>query len=754
MQWSNVFLIFQREVRDQLRDRRTLFVIAVLPLLLYPLLGVAMLQVVQFFKEHPTRILFWGSEHLPSAPALVETTKEGARFYGSEVLDSSGKGETIDLVVEKEKFPADDKQTAVIAKELIDSGEFDAVVHVPVDFRERIAAYKKSLQQRQATAGKNEAAMPGPQVYFNAAKDKSKIAYARVSRVLEGWRDQLVKDSLNESQIPLVATRPFELSQQDVAEDHGRQAAVWSKLLPLVVLIWALTGAFYPAIDLCAGEKERGTLETLLSSPAERSEIVWGKLLTVMTFSIATALLNLLSMGVTGTFVVSMFQRAGTLPMNGSLGPPPWEALPWLILGVIPVAALFSALSLAVAAMARSTREGQYYLMPLLLVSMPLMILPVLPAAELDMGTSLIPVTGVMLLLRKLIEGEYLEALKFSFPVIGMTGVCVLLAIRWAIDQFNSEEVMFRESERFDLQSWLLHFVRHRGDTPSLGEAVFGGILILLLRFFASFALAPPTNWNSFVVTTLVVQLALIATPALLMAIMLTKSPSRTLLLRLPYWPTVVGAGLLAIAIHPLATWLGVGVTQLYPPGPELVKMDGMMRDLIHGISPVSLVLLFAVTPAICEELFFRGFLLSGLRHLGHQWGAIAISAMFFGIVHLILQQSITAAIIGMVIGYLAIKTDSLLPCFVFHAVHNSLGVLSPAWRAEASQQGHPLSWLFVNYEGTMLYGPVLVIAGFLGSAAILWWFKSLPYQMTEEEQLQDALDHQQVEGAAAAAAK
>ena len=57
---------------------------------------------------------------------------------------------------------------------------------------------------------------------------------------------------------------------------------MWSKILPFVVLIWALTGAFYPAIDLCAGEKERGTLETLLSSPAQRSEIVWGKLLSVV----------------------------------------------------------------------------------------------------------------------------------------------------------------------------------------------------------------------------------------------------------------------------------------------------------------------------------------------------------------------------------------------------------------------------------------------------------------------------------------
>ena len=74
--------------------------------------------------------------------------------------------------------------------------------------------------------------------------------------------------------------------------------------MPFLLLIWALTGAFYPAVDFCAGEKERGTLETLLTSPAERIEIVWGKLLTVMLFSMVTSVLNLLSMGITGSLRV------------------------------------------------------------------------------------------------------------------------------------------------------------------------------------------------------------------------------------------------------------------------------------------------------------------------------------------------------------------------------------------------------------------------------------------------------------------
>ena len=159
-------------------------------------------------------------------------------------------------------------------------------------------------------------------------------------------------------------------------------------MLPVMLLLWAMTGAFYPAVDLCAGEKERGTLETLLSSPAERSEIVLGKLLTIMAFSMITAALNLLSVGVTGCLIFRQMEDFG--------GPPPL-AVVWLSLALMPVSALFSALCLALASFARSTKEGQYYLMPLLMLSLPMAVLPMSPGVELNLGNSLIPISGMVL---------------------------------------------------------------------------------------------------------------------------------------------------------------------------------------------------------------------------------------------------------------------------------------------------------------------------------------------------------------------
>lgn len=744
MKWSNVWLILDREVRDQLRDRRTLFMIGVLPLILYPLLGVAMLQVAQFMREYPTRVLVLGAESLPVAPPLI-VIEEGQKPRFADHLGDDGQTKKIELTLpESKELPAD---PTAYAREVIDQGEFDAVMLIPPDFRQRIEQYRRGLRpgaEDEPGGAKPHSAIAPPQIFYNVAREKSKIAHTRLSHVISDWRDRLVQSSFESSHIPVAAARPFELDQQNIAEEQESRAAIWSKILPFIVMIWALTGAFYPAIDLCAGEKERGTLETLLSSPAERSEIVYGKLGTVIVFSMATALLNLFSMTVTGGLVFRQFQAMGTIPPGLAVGPPPLAAVPWLILALIPISALFSALSLAIAAMARSTREGQYYLMPLLLSAMPLMMLPMLPAMELDLGTSLIPLTGVMLLLRSLIEGQSLEALRYAVPVVGVTLVCVLLAVRWAIDQFNNEDVLFRESERFDLQAWILHMVRERGDTPSVAEAIFAALVLLLIRFAGSLWMTQmPTSWNGLVQMILVTQLALILTPILLMALILTRSPSKTLLLRMPAPATLLGAGLLAVALHPFALLSSQIIKQIYPPSPGVEVLSEKLTALFDQAPSFWLVLgMFALVPAICEELACRGFILSGLRHSGHRWLAIAGSAVVFGLIHAVLQQQLNAALFGLVLGYIALKTESIAPAMLFHFVHNALGMSIGFLPGLVREQPWLATFVEASDKEVSYRWPTLVICG-LAAAAILWWFKSLPYHLTEEEELEEARDRE-----------
>jgi sodium transport system permease protein len=740
MNWSNVKLILHREVRDQLRDRRTLFMIAVLPLLLYPLLGMSMFQVMQFVSEHPTHVLIIGAEELPDSPRLIDGHQFDQAWFSS--ADRAG---LLELAF-PERDPAsgtahsEDSKLLAGARAAVERAEYEAVVYFPPDFGKRLRQFRESLAQRLKTdAGQNsEPSVPSPEIYYNTAKEKSQITFVRVSTVLSRWTDEIGKRNLAESHLPESAAHPFGLTEHDVAVELGhRDAAIWSKVLPFLLLIWALTGAFYPAIDLCAGEKERGTLETLLSSPAERGEIVWGKLLTVMLFSMVTSLLNLLSVGVTGTFVV------GALPheLKHIGAPPPLTPL-WLGLALVPMSALFSALCLALASFARSSKEGQYYLMPMLMVTMPLVILPMAPGVELNLGNSLIPITGVVLLLRALLEGNLAQALPFVPSVVVVTLGCCLWATRWAVDQFNSESVLFRESERFDLNLWFKHLMRDRGDTPSPAAGLLCGLLILMIFFFMGLTLKiqPSSDFKPLAQLILVTQLAMVASPALLMTIMLTRSPRRTLLLRLPKLWTLPAAFLLAVALHPAVIVLGEVVQRLYP------MSDSMRQAMqLHLEAPLwQIVAVFALTPAVCEELAFRGFMLSGLRHLGHKWQAILISSIFFGVTHQVFHQSIITCVLGLVLGYLAVQTGSLLTCIIFHFTSNSMQfVIAYLIETSASKEQ---AWSTLIEKGDLapyaFTWPVAVL-GCLIAAALLYCFHRLPYARTSEEALQDALDHQ-----------
>src|SRR5262245_52969993 len=241
-----------------------------------------------------------------------------------------------------------------------------------------------------------------------------------------------------------------------------------------MLVMWALAGALYPAVDLCAGEKERGTMETLLISPASREEIVGGKFLTIWVFSAATALLNLASMGGTAWLF------GGALP-QAILRP---AALVWCVLLVLPLAAFFSALCLAVGAYARSSKEGQYYLMPLFLVTMPLIFLTLAPGVELSPFYSLVPVTGVALLLQKLMAaGTPGGQLGLYFvPVLVPMVIYGWLALKWAVEQFKREEVLFREAERLDVRLWLRRLFREKEALPSTGQALFCFALVFTLH--------------------------------------------------------------------------------------------------------------------------------------------------------------------------------------------------------------------------------------------------------------------------------
>jgi sodium transport system permease protein len=459
------------------------------------------------------------------------------------------------------------------------------------------------------------------------------------------------------------------------------------------------------------GEKERGTMETLLITPAGREEIVLGKFLTIWVFSSATALLNLISMGITTAFF-------GTYLPHGGIAP---AALLWCVVLSLPQAAFFSALSLAIGAYARSTKEGQYYLMPLFMLTMPLIFLTLAPGVELNPLYSLVPVTGVALLMQRLMLAANLSEVPWAYfvPVLGPIALYSWLALRWAIEQFNREDVLFREAERLDIGLWIKSLWRDKEPLPKTGQAFFCLALLIGLRWLS---LGLGGRWT-LEAHTFITQLAFVATPPLLMAILLSTRPADALYLR---WPSPRDTGLaLLLALLLLAPMTGLTQAAAWWM-PHLLEgnhpLVTILRAIHAGDADVPLgvyFLAFALVPAVCEEIAFRGFVLRGLHHNFRPRNAVLLSSFFFALFHMNVFLFVPTFVFGVILGLLTVRSKSLLPAISFHLLHN--GVLIALIPLRQYSEGRLPRLLFEAW-------PWLIGVCLLAAAAVVWWLYRKPY--------------------------
>jgi sodium transport system permease protein len=689
MRWAIVREIFRRELRDQLRDRRTLFMIFALPILLYPMLGIGMAQLSTALEQRPRSVVVVGVDLLPDEPRLLEPSGEKFEAGLFEVPTEAP------LYRVRPEPANSDWADPTAQKQWLREGRADVVVIIPRDIKERVADGTKAIR---------------PELAFDSATERSRDTSRAIREIFASWNDQIVGQRLQRDDKPRSYVDAVRPELVDVARVANAGTSVWARLFPFILVLMSLTGAFYPAIDLCAGEKERGTMETLLITPASRPEIVTGKFLTVCLASIASALLNLFSMGLTAWQLTAQMGDRPRAGAAAALGVPSLSSLVWIVVLLLPLSAFFSALCVAMATMARSMKEGQYYLTPLYLAVLPLVFASLAPGIELDLFTSLVPVTGVALLLRSLLQGKYNEAQMFFLPVLVPLIVYGALALRWAVDQFSREDVLFREAERIDPKLWLVHTIRDRGPLPTPGQALLCFTLIITTAWFTIGWMG--SSWTGLVTG----QAVFILGPPLLMALVLTSSPKATLRLRGSSWTYVLlGLGL-ALALNPLSAELRQVVQTLFPvPRVHQEQISKMVAPLNLGTALFAL----ALVPAICEELAFRGFILSGLSSYYRREVAIVLSAFLFGFLHVLLslfQQFFNAGLLGLVLALLALRSGSLLPGLIFHAVNNGLGV----WLGtRASEPGGLPTWLYRD-PAQALYQPGWVVAGAIASMVML----------------------------------
>jgi sodium transport system permease protein len=708
VRWSNLLVIFLHEVRDQIRDRRTLFMIFVLPILLYPMLGIGLVQFAAALEQKPRLVVVVGAEFLENSPPLLNPAGGG---FNPSFFDSPGEAEKLLASRESATGPWGDPRRC---EQAIRSGHAAAVMIVPPDLPQQLLREK-------------EIDIP---IKYNSVDEPSQITYLRLKEVLSRWRKSIVAGRLRRDQKTESYTEPIQVRAEDVATASEVGGSMWSRLFPFLLVMMSLTGAFYPAIDLCAGEKERGTMETLLISPASRAEIVLGKFLTVMLASVTTALLNLVSMGLTGLqlahHVGSLSADPGRRAAAAVIAPPTFQAGFWILLLLIPLAAFFSAVCLSLAILARSMKEGQYYMTPLYLVCLPLIFLTLAPGIELNLFYSLVPVTGVALLLRALIMGNYNVALRFFLPVMLPTLVYAAIALRWAIDQFQREDVLFREAEQFNLYSWFRHLFRDRQSQATGGQALLCFSLILTSEWFLLQYLA--FRGVSLDLSAILAGQVVILIPPLMMAILLTSKPARTLRLAWPEPRYIFLAVALVLALNPIVNELGPLVESLFPIS-SLVK-ESLSKVMQQVPNPAVMIAAFALVPTVCEEFAFRGFILSGLEQQHRTRSAILLSALLFGFLHVLLslfQQLFNATLLGIVLGLLAVRSKSILPGLIFHFLNNAIGV-SRGFVAKAAWSQSIIPWIYRNPDDG-LYHVAWTVASALLSAVLLFYLWRLKFE-------------------------
>lgn len=660
-----VWTILCKELVESLRDRRTLVRLILVPLLLYPLFALAVSKLVgsesDAIEARSSKIAVWGEladdlrrrleaadkiELAPwrGAPPEVREGLLSGALAPPEAPSPDPRSEGTPPGAEAAEPPWTEPENPVLAaaRAAVSERVADAVL-VPWP----------TLGPALERGGKGAIA-----IYFDSVRADSAKAASRLGRALDLARAAIVADREAERGLPAGFSRAYDVVRRDVAAESRRVGQILGSMMPMLLILMSLLGSFLPAIDLTAGEKERGTMQTLLCAPVRSIEIIAGKFLAVWVISLLTALGNVVSLSLT----VHRLLPDG-IPV------PPWIfALVFALL--VPVTLLFAALFLALAVFAKDFKDGQNALMPAYLPLTLLAGVTALPVVELNPWTAYAPVLNIAVLIKALFLGEapidlLLQALLSSLLYAG-------LALLFAARVFERENVLLggQESARA-----VLGLRRRAGGVPSVGFSLAALAGIQVLFFYGSLLLARA----SVAVQIAASQLGFFLLPTLALVLGFGYAPRETLGLR-----PASARGLLGALLLGVSAWAVIGgtVLRLFPPPEHFARELGDLV-LLDG-QPYSIVLLIvAITPAVCEELLFRGLVYAGLRRAG-PLVAIGVTALLFGLAHGSVYRLLPTFSLGLVLGYARHRTGSVLSGMLVHALSNGLVVsllyFQPSW--------------------------------------------------------------------------
>lgn len=687
----------QKELREILRDRRTIFTLVLMPLLLYPLLTVVMRQFLLTSTLSTDRLAY---------RVGVRDKAVGERLI--ELLSVAGppNAEIAQKTGDRRELPAEDLEVFAVPdlEAALRSGAIDIGLRNDIESLPRPARGRDFVLELEAVFLQN--------VATNVAASEVLKARLRLAgeNILRGRLRQLGVSQ---------PVRPVRLRTLALDVDEKPRAKTLVTMIPLILILMTITGAVYPAIDLTAGERERNTLEILVAAPTPRLSLLLGKYAAVLTVAVLTASVNFLAMGVTLSATGMSKQLLGEAGLTLPLG--------LKIFGLMVLfAAFFAAMLLALCSFARSFKEAQAYLIPLMLVSLAPGVASLIPGMELSGIKVFVPLLNIVLLGRDLMEGR-VDTTAAAMATLS-TALYALAAIFLAARLFGSEDVLYSH------QGGWREFVARPRDSKA-AASVPAALLCLALLFPAYFVGSniissmksqtaattkgespPPVEVDSLrrrILAAAVLQGLLFGGAPLLAVHWGRIAPRTGLQLRMPPMAAWPAAALIGVSMWPFAHEL---VVAIFRSGlatfdeRHLQQVEATAKLLPQAVSYSTLLIVFALLPACSEELLFRGYVFSSLRARFGAPATVLGSALLFGLFHFVvtdalaIERLLPSTALGAAIGWICWQTGSIFPGMLAHFLHNGTLMTLLAFRKElaargigvAVQEHLPVKWLAI----------------------------------------------------------
>jgi len=649
--WPAIRAVAGRDLLEFVRDRRTLFVTLLMPMAMYPILALAStLGLRTALSDLDARQAALPLVLLLSGP---DAEKVGGRI--AELAERAGAD-----AEPPADWPAKVSVNMVSAREavrLLETQGGDAWIPLPAGAAATLAGRGTlPLEARLAPAA--------------AADTRLRRHLVAIVRALadDTRQRRVVAAGLPPSLLePVSLAFAGEEAEPLAATIEGVVPTAVAAVLVLLALLTA-TGGFYPAIDAIAGEKERGTIETLLIAPASSATIVTGKFLAVFAVTLATLVVNALSVGLTAAVILRM------LPSGIGLGVEPGRAVlcaAVTLVAFVGLAAVAAAACLAVTSAARSTKEAQNTLTPVILLTSGLAGAALLPGATGPL-VALVPFAGQVAVARAALAGESAWPVGWLLAIsLASSAVLTWILLRAAAAALADEELLFRGP---DTAGGLVARPAPRDrPTPMQGFAV---TLVALAALWYAQGVAPTDP-----ALAVPLQQAALLVPLTLFALWQRVDHRLTFGLRRPAGggggllpamaAAAIGAGLFVVGAAAALALRGSGVS---PAARDLAeRLVGLVLEQPWWVGWLVIVIL----PAVAEELFFRGWVLAAFAGdrptRGRAVAAVLLQAAAFAAFHLLPERMPQTFLLGLVLGWLTLATGSILPAILAHAAHNAV---------------------------------------------------------------------------------